>query len=227
MTSCLASISRASEMPEAFPQVRWLSSGRVRLEGLEPPTGCLEGSCSVRLSYRRLVCNCACPRSRVGNMRAASRTSPPRLGRRRFPMVVSVTPRSAGRPRAAGWPVAAGILAGAVGDALFGDPRRGHPVALFGRVAQGTEDRVYADSRLRGAGYAVGCVLAAAAPAAVAQRLTRGRPWLRLAATAAAVWTVTGARSLAAEAERMSAALRSGDLPAPRAVLPRLGGREP
>src|SRR5215469_13132797 len=25
----------------------------ARLEGLEPPTGCLEGSCSVRLSYRR------------------------------------------------------------------------------------------------------------------------------------------------------------------------------
>src|SRR5215472_16835680 len=25
----------------------------ARLEGLEPPTGCLEGSCSIRLSYRR------------------------------------------------------------------------------------------------------------------------------------------------------------------------------
>jgi hypothetical protein len=25
----------------------------ARLEGFEPPTGCLEGSCSVRLSYRR------------------------------------------------------------------------------------------------------------------------------------------------------------------------------
>ncbi len=30
-----------------FPQV-------ARLEGLEPPAGCLEGSCSIRLSYRRL-----------------------------------------------------------------------------------------------------------------------------------------------------------------------------
>jgi adenosylcobinamide-phosphate synthase len=135
--------------------------------------------------------------------------------------------RSVVRPRAAGWPAAAGILAGAVGDALLGDPRRGHPVALFGRVAQATGDRVYADSRLRGAGYAAGCVLAAAAPAAVAQRLTRGRPWLRLAATAAALWTVTGARSLATEAERVSAALRSGDLPAARAILPSLCGRDP
>lgn len=25
----------------------------ARLEGLEPPPGCLEGSCSIRLSYRR------------------------------------------------------------------------------------------------------------------------------------------------------------------------------
>ena len=25
----------------------------VRLEGLEPPTHCLEGSCSIHLSYRR------------------------------------------------------------------------------------------------------------------------------------------------------------------------------
>ena len=29
--------------------------GLARLEGLEPPTGCLEGSCSIRLSYRRRV----------------------------------------------------------------------------------------------------------------------------------------------------------------------------
>ena len=26
----------------------------VRLEGLEPPTYCLEGSCSIQLSYKRL-----------------------------------------------------------------------------------------------------------------------------------------------------------------------------
>jgi hypothetical protein len=28
--------------------------GLARLEGLEPPTRCLEGSCSVHLSYRRV-----------------------------------------------------------------------------------------------------------------------------------------------------------------------------
>jgi adenosylcobinamide-phosphate synthase len=123
--------------------------------------------------------------------------------------------------------VAAGILAGAAADALLGDPRRGHPVALFGRAAQALQNRAYADSRLRGAAYAAGCVLAAAAPAAAAGRLARGRPLLRLAATAAAVWTVTGARSLMTEAERMAAALEARDLTLARAVLPSLCGRDP
>ncbi len=123
--------------------------------------------------------------------------------------------------------MAAGIVAGAAADALLGDPRRGHPVALFGRAALAAHDRVYADSRLRGAGYTAGCVLAAAGPAAVAQRLTRGRPWLRLAATAAAAWTVSGARSLTTQAERISAALDSGDLAGARAILPSLCGRDP
>jgi adenosylcobinamide-phosphate synthase len=123
--------------------------------------------------------------------------------------------------------VAAGILAGAVADALLGDPRRGHPVALFGRAAQATQDRVYADSRMRGAGYAAGCVLAVAGPAAIAQQLTRGRPWARASVMAAAVWAVTGARSLGTEAERMSAALESGDLAAARVILPSLCGRDP
>lgn len=123
--------------------------------------------------------------------------------------------------------MAAGILAGAAADTLLGDPRRGHPVALFGRAAQAVQRRAYADSRLRGAAYAAGCVLAAVAPAAAAGRLTHGRPWLRVAATAAAVWAVTGARSLTIEAERIAAALQAGDLPAARAALPNLCGRDP
>jgi adenosylcobinamide-phosphate synthase len=123
--------------------------------------------------------------------------------------------------------VAAGILAGAAADALLGDPRRGHPVALFGRAAQAVRDRAYADSRLRGAAYAAGCMLGAAAPAMLAEHLTRGRPWLRFAATAAAVWTVTGARSLIGEAERIAAALGRGDLETARALLPALCGRDP
>jgi adenosylcobinamide-phosphate synthase len=129
--------------------------------------------------------------------------------------------------RLPGWPAAAGILAGAAADAVLGDPRRGHPVALFGRAAHAAASRAYADSRLRGAGYAAGCVLGAAAPALVAERLTRGRPMLRLAATAAAAWTVTGAHSLILESVRIATCLDVGDLEGARARLPNLCGRDP
>ena len=115
-----------------------------------------------------------------------------------------------------------------VADALLGDPRRGHPVALFGQAAGRLEDRLYADSRLRGAGYAAACVALAAAPALAAGRLTRHRPWLALAAAAAATWAVTGARSLTGEARRdPGRALDAGDLAAARAALPSLCGRDP
>lgn len=134
------------------------------------------------------------------------------------------TRRGAARP---GWPLAGGIIAGTVMDAVLGDPRRGHPVAVFGRGAQALQDRVYRDSVLCGAGYTALCVLSAMAPAVLAERLTRRDPWLTLAATAAAAWTVTGAASLTSEAERIRLALQAGDLELARTALPSLCGRDP
>jgi adenosylcobinamide-phosphate synthase len=125
------------------------------------------------------------------------------------------------------WPLAGGLVTGVAADALLGDPRRAHPVALFGRAAGAARDRSYADSRSRGAGYAAACVLAAAAPAAIAGQLTRGRPWARFAASAAATWAVVAARSLNTEAERMARCLAASDLDAARARLPSLCGRDP
>jgi adenosylcobinamide-phosphate synthase len=112
-------------------------------------------------------------------------------------------------------------------DALFGDPRRGHPVAAFGRAAAALEARDYADSRPRGAAHAAACVLAVAAPAAFLHRRTRGRPPRQAAAVALAVWAVTGARSLRHEAERIRLALHRHDLASARAALPGLCGRDP
>ncbi len=125
------------------------------------------------------------------------------------------------------WPLAAGIMAGVVLDALFGDPRRGHPVAAFGRAAQVLQDHMYSDSVPGGTWYAACCVLAATAPGALTMYLTRGRPWLRFAATAAAAWTVTGGASLASEAGRIRQALAADDLDAARAGLPSMCGRDP
>ena len=112
-------------------------------------------------------------------------------------------------------------------DALFGDPRRGHPVAAFGRAAAALEARDYADSRRRGAAHAAACVLAVAAPAALLHRGTRGRPPWQAATVALVVWAVTGARSLHLEAERARLSLHHHDLASAREVLPSLCGRDP
>lgn len=72
-------------------------------------------------------------------------------------------------------------------EALIGDPRRGHPVAAFGRGGAKLETRMYADERFRGALLTSACVLAAAFPAVAAHRLTRHRPLLSGAAVAAVV----------------------------------------
>jgi adenosylcobinamide-phosphate synthase len=132
-----------------------------------------------------------------------------------------------GTVRTAGLPLACGLAAGAALDALLADPRRGHPVALFGRAAGAVEARMYSASKARGGLHAAICLLAAIAPAAAAHRLTRGRPALRLAATAAVSWTVIGATSLVNEAERLARAVEAGDMAAARARLPSLCGRDP
>jgi len=125
------------------------------------------------------------------------------------------------------WPLAAGLAAGVALDALLGDPRRGHPVAAFGRAAAALEARDYADSRLRGVAHTAACVLAAAAPAALLHRRTRSRPPCQAAAAALTAWAVTGARSLSFEAERAMVALARNDLAEARRVLPSLCGRDP
>jgi|SRR5438067_6367723 len=102
-------------------------------------------------------------------------------------------------------------------DTLLGDPRRGHPVALFGRAAAALERRMWADSRGRGIVFTAICVGAAGALGLVA----RGR-----VATALATWAVLGGHGLAAEGEAMARLLEDGDLPAARRRLSHLCGRD-
>jgi adenosylcobinamide-phosphate synthase len=121
----------------------------------------------------------------------------------------------------------AGPALGAVADLLLGDPRRGHPVAGFGAAAAALERRVWRDSRAAGAGYAAALTGAAVALGAALDRLTRGRPVARAAVTAAATWTVVGGTSLGRAATTLQRHLEDGDLPAARAALPALAGRDP
>ncbi|MGY1846639.1 MULTISPECIES: cobalamin biosynthesis protein [unclassified Blastococcus] len=122
---------------------------------------------------------------------------------------------------------ALGLALGALADLALADPRRGHPVAGFGRAAAALERRVWRDSRAAGAGHWAVLVGGATALGVAADRVTRSRPALRTAATAAATWTVLGGTSLARVAGRMHVALAADDLPTARATLPGLAGRDP
>jgi adenosylcobinamide-phosphate synthase len=123
--------------------------------------------------------------------------------------------------------LAAGLLAGYAADSILADPRRGHPVALFGRAARGLEHLCYADSRGRGALYTAVCVGGSAALGVAVDRAVGRRRGLALAATATTAWTVIGARSLRREAAAIGDLLEGGDLPGARQRLPRLVGRDP
>jgi adenosylcobinamide-phosphate synthase len=124
-------------------------------------------------------------------------------------------------------PTAAGLALGAVADLLLADPRRGHPVAGFGRAAAGLERRVWRDSRATGAAYTLACVGTATALGTALHRLTAARPLARTAVTAVATWAVLGGTSLDRAATTMATHLEAGDLPAARTHLPTLAGRDP
>ncbi|NEA84762.1 cobalamin biosynthesis protein, partial [Streptomyces sp. SID14436] len=66
-----------------------------------------------------------------------------------------------------------GAAAGLLGDLLLGDPRRGHPVAAFGRAAAAVEGVLWRDSRGRGALHTGVCVGGTVALGALAARQVR------------------------------------------------------
>ncbi|MCM2414889.1 cobalamin biosynthesis protein [Streptomyces sp. RKAG290] len=120
-----------------------------------------------------------------------------------------------------------GATAGLIGDLLLGDPRRGHPVAGFGRAAAGVERRLWHDHRGWGALHTLVCAGGAAGAAALAARALRRRPAASVALTAAATWSVLGGTSLGREARSIGDALAAGDIDLARERLPRLCGRDP
>jgi len=120
--------------------------------------------------------------------------------------------------------VALGLLAGTLLDQLLPDPRRAHPVALFGQAATSLERLMWSDERRRGVAFAAVCVgVPITAAGIVDARVGRARP----VAVALVTWAVLGSRSLRAEARSVQARLRVDDLPAARERLTHLVGRDP
>jgi adenosylcobinamide-phosphate synthase len=100
-------------------------------------------------------------------------------------------------------------------------------VAGFGRAAAALECRTWRDSRAAGMAH-TGLLTGAATGLGVAlDRATRGRPVARTLVTAAATWAVLGGTSLGRAGTAMAHTLDAGDLPAARALLPTLAGRDP
>jgi adenosylcobinamide-phosphate synthase len=122
---------------------------------------------------------------------------------------------------------AVGLLLGTAADAVFGDPRRFHPVAAFGTAAATLERAVYRDHKVPGVVH-TGLLTGGAVLAGLAvERLGRRRPLVQVTTTALATWAVLGGASLAREGTAMGRALGASDIDAARDRLPHLCGREP
>ncbi|WP_336790516.1 cobalamin biosynthesis protein [Gordonia malaquae] len=114
---------------------------------------------------------------------------------------------------------ALGIGLGSVADAVFGDPRRGHPVAVFGSGVSSVEKWMYDDSRPRGAAFAVGWIGVGTAAGLIARRAGA-------VGAAAATFTALGGTSLAAIGDRIADALDAGDIDGARTLVAGLVGRD-
>ncbi len=124
-------------------------------------------------------------------------------------------------------PRALGLVIGSLADLVLADPRRGHPVAAFGRYAGALEGRLYADDRRRGTVFTASAVVAAAGLGWAVDRATKRGFARGVAGTAVATWAVLGGTSLRREGLVMAELLEGGDLDEARARLRHLCARDP
>ena len=123
-------------------------------------------------------------------------------------------------------PSAVGLGLGYLADRVFGDPRRGHPVAAFGVAASWLEARCYADRQTAGLLHAGTLIGAATVLGAGLERLSANRSAAIVITTAAATWAVLGGRSLSREAATVAQQLATGQLASARSQARNLVGRD-
>jgi len=112
-------------------------------------------------------------------------------------------------------------------DAWLGEPKRHHPLVIFGRLVRAIESRFYADQR----GAGVWCWSLAVLPVVgmtwlACAILGKTSSWLAFAFEAVALYLTLGLRSLGEHALPVAAALETGDLPAARAAVGRMVSRD-
>lgn len=96
-------------------------------------------------------------------------------------------------------------------DALFGEPRRGHPLVLFGRWAERLERRFNPGGR-GWRSHGVSAWLLAVLPPTVVVWLLADLPGLGWVVSVLALYAAVGLRSLNEHAEPVAQALEQGDL---------------
>lgn len=123
--------------------------------------------------------------------------------------------------------IALAMLAAVLLDLVLGEPRRGHPLVLFGRLATCNEQRLYGDRRLRGvAAWSVSVLPWALVAWLVSHGLARYSPWASAAFGAVLLYLAIGYRSLGEHARPVAHALREGDLAAARTAVSRIVSRD-
>lgn len=125
-----------------------------------------------------------------------------------------------------------GLLLGFAADRLFGDPAKFHPVAGFGTAATALQKVSYRDSKIAGAVHVAVLITGVVTVGGVGARAgSRVGQFAEVGVIAAATWAVLGGTSLARTGNDMAVRLEesrvSGDLSAPRQLLPSLCGRDP
>lgn len=129
---------------------------------------------------------------------------------------------------------ALGVALGLVLDRLLGEPPDAwHPVAWFGTVMGRVEQRLYADTRLSGAAYALVGAGVGAGAGLLLDRLGRRLAGQRthgtaeVAVLAGSVGVACAGRMLRETSARIEDRLRADDLDGARELLPWLVGRDP
>jgi len=116
------------------------------------------------------------------------------------------------------------VLAAVALDALLGEPRRAHPLVMFGRIASCIERKLHRDSRIAGAA----AWLLAVAPPVLATALLSAilERWTSWIFASLVLYAAIGHRSLAEHARRVESSLRTGDLDAARHAVGRMVSRD-
>lgn len=118
------------------------------------------------------------------------------------------------------------VIAALCLDTLLGEPRRAHPLLVFGRFAAWLERHLYRDSRMAGVFAWSLAVLPAVALCAAFACWLESWPWLKALFTSIVLYFAIGLRSLGEHAASVAAALQQQDLPAARAAVSRIVSRD-